>query len=203
MGDEELDVLLANALRKLRMEKGISQSQLARKLVVDRSTVAHWERGSRLPDAAMILRLADALGVDANYLFDLEAGNVEAPNVIIVDDNKVILSEGVYVLREVMPDARIEGFRRAQEAIEYAETTRVMLAVLDIELGAVSGIDLCHKLMEINPRTNILLLTAYADYSLEAWETGACGFILKPLTTEGLKKQLKKLRYPFWGGGDV
>ena len=71
MGDEELDVLLANALRKLRMEKGISQSQLARRLVVDRSTVAHWERGSRLPDAAMILRIADTLGVDANYLLDL------------------------------------------------------------------------------------------------------------------------------------
>lgn len=157
MGDEELEVLLANALRKLRMEKGISQSQLARRLVVDRSTVAHWERGSRLPDAAMILRIADTLGVDANYLLDLEAGIDEPPNVIIVDDSKVILSEGLFVLREVMPDATIEGFRRAQEAIEYAETTQISLAVLDIELGAVSGIALCHKLMEINPRTTGIL----------------------------------------------
>ena len=37
MGDEELDVLLANALRKLRMEKGISQSRLARRPVGESS----------------------------------------------------------------------------------------------------------------------------------------------------------------------
>jgi DNA-binding LytR/AlgR family response regulator len=56
-------------------------------------------------------------------------------------------------------------------------------------------------LLEINPRTNILFLTAYPDYSLDAWETEASGFILKPLTPESIRKQLKKLRYPFFAGG--
>ena len=78
---------------------------------------------------------------------------------------------------------------------------RVALAVLDIELGTASGFDLCSTLLEINPRTNIVFLTAYPDYSLDAWKTGASGFMLKPLTIENVKEQLKKLRYPFYIGG--
>ena len=42
----------------------------------------------------------------------------------------------------------------------------------------------------------LVFLTAYADYSLVAWKTEACGFILKPMTPDGLKEQLKKLRFP-------
>ncbi len=73
------------------------------------------------------------------------------------------------------------------------------LAILDIEMGNSSGLTLCHTLLEINPTTNVIFLTAYADYSLDAWKTEASGFILKPLTTEGVREQLKKLRYPFSG----
>ena len=46
-----------------------------------------------------------------------------------------------------------------------------------------------------------MFLTAYPDYSLNAWNTGASGFLLKPLTPEGVREQLKKLRYPVPTGG--
>ena len=52
----------------------------------------------------------------------------------------------------------------------------------------------------INPRTNVVYLTAYSGYSLEAWDTGASGFMLKPITPEGVQAQLRNLRYPFHGG---
>ena len=68
-------------------------------------------------------------------------------------------------------------------------------------MGTASGLDLCRTLLEINPRTNIVFLTAYPDYSLDAWKTEASGFMVKPLTPEGVKEQLKKLRYPFRAGG--
>ena len=75
------------------------------------------------------------------------------------------------------------------------------LAFLDIELGKTSGIDLCRTLLDINPRTNVVFLTAYSEYSLDAWSTGASGFMLKPITLEGVRAQLEKLRYPFVSGG--
>ena len=147
----------------------------------------------------MILRLSKFLGTDANMLLQLAAQSDESPNVIMVDDNGVILSDGLGVVEEVMPNANITGFIWPQEAIDYAKANRVDLAILDIEMGNSSGLELCRTLLEINPTTNVVFLTAYADYSLDAWKTEASGFILKPLTPEGVKEQLDKLRYPFSG----
>lgn len=194
------DNMFAENLRYLREKKGLSQKQLGAKMYVSHSTIARWENGTRLPDAAMILRLSKFLGTDANMLMQLAAQSDETSNIIMVDDNSVILSDGLGVVEEVMPDANITGFIWPQEAIDYAKANRIDLAILDIEMGNSSGLTLCHTLLEINPTTNVIFLTAYADYSLDAWKTEASGFILKPLTPEGVKEQLKKLRYPFRGG---
>ena len=196
-----MNVIFADNLRRLREERGLSQKQLGNQMFVNHSTVARWENGSRLPDAAMVLRLAKCLGVDANMLFQLAAQSEESSNVIMVDDSKVILADSLAVLEEVMPDAAITGFIWPKEAIEYARTNRVELAVLDIEIGNSSGLELCHTLHEINPTTNVIFLTAYADYSLDAWQTEAGGFLLKPLTAEAVRDQLKRLRYPLSMGG--
>ena len=196
-----MNTLFADTLKKLRTEKGLSQIQLGKQMFVNNSTVARWENGSRLPDAAMITRLAKVLDVDVGTLLSAAVGSDESPNVIMVDDSKVILSDGLAVLEEVLPNATITGFIWPQEAIDYAKVKRVTLAILDIELGTASGIDLCRKLLEINPRTNVVYLTAYPDYSLDAWDTEACGFMVKPLTSDGIRKQLGKLRYPIGGNG--
>ena len=195
-----VNAIFAETLKRLRAEKGLSQKQLGKQLFVNHSTIARWESGSRLPDAAMMLRLASCLGVDVNALLQIAAQSDESPNVIMVDDSSVILSDGLAVLEEVMPNATITGFIWPQEAIDFAKANQVALAVLDIELGTASGFDLCRTLLEINPRTNIVFLTAYADYSLDAWKTEAGGFMLKPLTPESVREQLKKLRYPFATG---
>ena len=196
-----MNTLFADTLKKLRTEKGLSQIQLGKQMFVNNSTVARWENGSRLPDAAMITRLAKVLDVDVGTLLSAAVGSDESPNVIMVDDSKVILSDGLAVLEEVLPNATITGFIWPQEAIDYAKVKRVTLAILDIELGTASGIDLCRKLLEINPRTNVVYLTAYPEYSLDAWNTDACGFMVKPLTPEGVRRQLNKLRYPIGGNG--
>ena len=184
----------SETLKKLRTEKGLSQQALADKIFVTRPTVARWESGSRLPDAVTITRLAEILGVDVNSLLSAAAENCDNPNVIMVDDRKLILTGGLPILEEVMPFANVSGFTDADEAIEYAKTNKISLALLDIELRNTNGLDLCKKLLEINPHTNVIFLTAYSNYSLDAWNTGASGFMLKPITAAGLKEQLKNLR---------
>ena len=196
-----MNFLFAETLKKLREERGLSQKQLGQQMFVNHSTIARWENASRLPDAAMTIRLAKCLGVDANELFQLAAQSDESPNVIMVDDNDVVLADGLTVLEEVMPNATVTGFIWPKEAFEYAKANRVALAILDIELGTASGLDLCRTLLEINPRTNIVFLTSYPDYALDAWKTEASGFMVKPLTPESVKEQLSKLRYPFPMGG--
>ena len=193
--------MFAETLRKLRTDKGFSQRELAERIYVTRSTIARWESGSRLPDAVMISRLSQCLDTDVNTLLLAAVESEDAPNVIMVDDRKIFLSGALPILEEVMPNAIITGFTRPSEAIEYAKANRIALAFLDIELGKTNGLDLCRTLLEINPRTNVVYLTAYIEYAFDAWNTGASGFTLKPITAQGVRAQLKNLRYPFPLGG--
>ena len=188
-------------LKKLRTEKGISQRELAERLYVARTSVNRWENGSRLPDAAMLLRLSKALDADINVLFNAAVEGDDSPTVIMVDDNRIVLNGGLPILEEVMPSAEVTGFTKPAKAIEFASHNHVALAFLDIELRNESGLDLCREMLKINPRTNVVYLTAYSDYALDAWSTGASGFMLKPITPDGVRNQLKKLRYPFRIGG--
>lgn len=194
--------LFAEALKKFRTEKGLSQRELAERLFVTRTSVNRWENGTRLPNVEMILKLSETLGVDVNTLFNAAAESENRIEIIMVDDNKIVLNGGLPILKEALPNAAVTGFTKPMEALEYARNNRIALAFLDIEMGSVSGLDVCSELLKINPRTNVIYLTAYPSYAFDAWETGACGFMLKPITAEGIRKQLKKLRYPLESGGE-
>lgn len=193
----------SKTLKKLRTERGLSQGTLADSLFVTRPTVARWESGTRLPDAIMIKRLSEVLGVDVNTLLSAAAQSDECPNVILVDDRKLILTGGLPILEEALPNANVTGFTDGFEAIEFAKSNRIALAFLDIELRGMTGLGLCKKLLEINPRLNVIFLTAFGEYSLDAWSTGASGFMLKPITVDGVKAQLKNLRYPIYLGEET
>ncbi len=197
-----MNMLFADTMKKLREEKGLSQNEIAKRMYVTRSTVSRWESGLRLPDATMIARLSEVLGVNVNFLLNAAAQSDENLIVIMVDDNKVVLNGGMPIIEEVIPNAAVTGFTKPSEAVTYAKANRVTLAFLDIEMADISGLDVYRDLLKINPRTNVVYLTEYKDYSFDAWDTGAVGFMLKPLTPEGVKKQLKKLKFPFLTGGE-
>ena len=165
----------------------MSQQQIAELLYVDRSTVANWESGRRMPDYTIVTKLAKLLNVDSEVFLD--SVNAEKPIVMMVDDEKIILTGGIPILKRVMPKAEIVD----------AMTHKVALAFLDIERRSETGLELCRKLLKVNPRMNIVFLTAYMDYSLDAWETGACGYLMKPLSDKKVEAQLRLLIYPVRG----
>ena len=194
-----MHISFAETLRRLRLEKGISQQKLADLIHVERSTIASWETGRRLPDAVMISQLSEFFGVDVAGLLRASENSDKILTVILLDDEKIILDGELSVLKDTMPDADIHGFTEPDNAIRFAKDNKVHLAFVDIEMGRVSGLNVCRKLMEIEPHTNIIFLTAYSQYALDAWKTDACGFLEKPLSPEGIREQLSRLRYPLGG----
>jgi CheY-like chemotaxis protein len=169
-------------------------------LFVDRSSIASWESGRRTPDAALIGGLAEALKVSPDKLLNqLDEDTSFKTCAILVDDEKIILRGGLPVLERVMPDSVVRGFTNPLEAVAFSRQTKVDLAFIDIEMGQYSGLDVCKELVSINPKINVIYLTSHVDYALDAWATGACGFMLKPLTVEGIRNQFPLLRYPIKG----
>ena len=181
------------------MERGLSQQQLADRLHVERPSVANWEAGRRVPDATLIFQIAEALGTDASVLLSAAEKSVEPPNVLLVDDESIILEGGLPILRQALPGARVFGFTKPSQAVDFVRNHPVVLAFLDIELGRVNGLELCRELIRLRPRLNVIYLTAFHEYSFDAWDTGASGFLLKPLDVEAVRRQLLRLRYPVGG----
>lgn len=61
-------VLFAERFKQLRLEKLVSQQDIASSLGVDRTIVSHWERGTRIPSLEIACALADYFEVSLDYL---------------------------------------------------------------------------------------------------------------------------------------
>ena len=68
-----------------------------------------------------------------------------------------------------------------QDTIKIVKSQKPDLALLDIELPDMQGIDLAEKLRIINPDLYIVFITAHEDYSLDAFRLYAYDYILKPI----------------------
>ena len=194
----------ADSLKSFRTARGLSQQQLAELLYVDRSTVANWESGRRVPNALQITNIASALGIDVGTLMNSastvsKAPPPPSPSIIVIEDEDIVLKGEVIDIKRTFPAAVVNGFTTASEALEFAKNNTVDIAFSDIEIGRDNGLELCKKLISINPRINVIFLTAFPGYSFDAWDTGASGFILKPVTEEELCNQITKLRFPVRG----
>ena len=118
-------------------------------------------------------------------------------NYLIVDDEPYICEDLAYELEHLLPaDSKLHMANNAQEALAIARTTPIYIAFLDVDLPGMNGLELAKVIEEENLARNIVFVTGYPDYSLEAWNTQASGFLVKPVQRQKLEACLKKLRNP-------
>ncbi len=116
--------------------------------------------------------------------------------IIAVDDEKIALEGLLNILHKVAYDEEIQGFRLGRTALEYARDNLCDVAFLDIEMRDLKGTVLAEKLKEINPNINIIFTTGYSEYAPDAFSMHASGYLMKPVTTEKVKRELSELRNP-------
>ena len=116
--------------------------------------------------------------------------------IIAVDDEKLALDVLVDTINEVVPSAKIFGFRQPLEAISFAENESCDIAFLDIKMRGMTGLELAKRLKDINGKINIIFVTGYSEYSLDAFRLYASDYLLKPVDEEHVKKALENLRSP-------
>lgn len=117
-------------------------------------------------------------------------------NIIAVDDEKLALDVLVDTINEVVPEAKIFGFRQPLEAISFVETENFDVAFLDIKMRGMTGLELAKRLKDINGKVNIIFVTGYSEYSLDAFRLYASDYLLKPVDEEQIKKAIENLRNP-------
>lgn len=105
---------------------------------------------------------------------------------IIVDDDPIM---GVHTDKELQDMPQIEllaHFENPEEALTFAKENQIELAILDIEMPQMNGIELSRRLRNINPDTAVIFLTAHEDFAMEAIRNRATAYVLKPYSVEEL-----------------
>ena len=116
--------------------------------------------------------------------------------IIILDNHKLIIAEIRRQVLSVLPKAECTCFTKQREAIEYVKNNHVDVALLDIDMPGLNGIEVAELMCRINPRLNIIFVTGYPEYALQAFSVPVSDFIVKPVSEDALKSTFNKLRFP-------
>lgn len=115
---------------------------------------------------------------------------------LAVDDENLQLNKLVDALKEADPKCEILSFNNPLTAYEAVKRVKIDAAFLDIEMGGMNGVELGKRLKSLNPSINIIFVTGYDQYALDAYSMHASGYLTKPVSVERIKNELSNLRYP-------
>ena len=102
-------------------------------------------------------------------------------SVILVDDHEVV-RDGLRHLIELQPDLKfLGGFGDGVAAVRFAASAHPDVAIVDIAMPRMNGIEVTRQMHDACPETEILILSMHADpeFIYQAFRAGARGYIIK------------------------
>ncbi|MFF5994012.1 response regulator [Lysinibacillus sp. KU-BSD001] len=115
-------------------------------------------------------------------------------SAILVDDEQLALALLQHKLAD-FPEVTVQqAFLNTQFSLEVLKDLPVNVAFLDIEMGKINGIDLAEMIQTAYPHIHIVFVTAHAEYAVQAFEVNSIDYLLKPVTTTRLKKNIARLK---------
>lgn len=117
-------------------------------------------------------------------------------NVIAVDDERLALDTLVDSVEKALPEANVYGFSKPEKALEFVSESGADIAFLDIKMRGMTGLELAKRLKDINGNVNIVFVTGYSEYLLDAFRLYASDYLLKPATPQAVKQATEHLRNP-------
>lgn len=120
--------------------------------------------------------------------------------ILAADDERLALEMMTDAIRQAYPDTKIYDFTSPSKLLFFAERNACDIAFLDIQMRGMNGVDLARKLKRISPKINIIFVTSYNEFTGEAMEMHASGYILKPVTVPKIIAEMSDLRYQISSG---
>ncbi|MFT3818927.1 MAG: LytTR family DNA-binding domain-containing protein [Rubrivivax sp.] len=129
------------------------------------------------------------------------------PRAILADDERLMREQLRARLAEVWPELQIVAeARNGQEAVDLVAQHRPDIVFLDIRMPGLTGVDAARRIAQLPPREGegegegdellpeIVFITAYDQYAVEAFEQGVVDYVLKPAERERLQLTAQRLQ---------
>jgi DNA-binding LytR/AlgR family response regulator len=121
---------------------------------------------------------------------------------IIAEDEPLLARALALQLNEHWPSARCAGLAaNGAEALKLAEEFAPDVAFLDVRMPQLDGLEAARQLCTRDKPPLIVFVTAYDAYALDAFETAAIDYLLKPVETARLTKCIERLSSQLGRGG--
>ena len=123
-----------------------------------------------------------------------------SPRALIADDERLMREQLRARLAEVWPELDIVGeARNGVEAVEMTAQLHPELVFLDIRMPGMTGVDAARQIAQLPtdeawPGCEIVFITAYDQYAVEAFEQGVVDYVLKPAERERLQVTVERIQ---------
>ena len=118
---------------------------------------------------------------------------IKPVTALIVDDEKAVRSALQEILKHSFPFVSIVGeAANIPEAVREIHNSRPQLVFLDIEMPGYSGLQLLDFFNPAEIDFDIIFVTAFNEYAIQAFKISAFDYLLKPVNTDDLKKTLER-----------
>ena len=113
--------------------------------------------------------------------------------ILVLDDEL----DAVVLIKRIFEEKghRVFGFTEEEQAIAYARANRVDLAIIDIRLKKILGVEVLEELKKIAPQIRAVLLTGYPtlESAQKAFELGVSEYLVKPVDIEELEEKVENI----------
>ncbi len=130
-----------------------------------------------------------------------------APRAVLADDERLMREQLRARLAEVWPELQIVAeARNGLEAVQLVAEHRPEIVFLDIRMPGLNGVDAARQIAQLPPRESaagsdddellpeIVFITAYDQYAVEAFEQGVADYVLKPAERERLLVTVQRIQ---------
>jgi DNA-binding LytR/AlgR family response regulator len=114
------------------------------------------------------------------------------PTAIVAEDEPILRTQLEGKLAKLWPDLEIiASVEDGAAALEALEDRAPDFMFLDIQMPEMTGVEVARH---VGGRSHVVFVTAYDQYAIQAFETGAVDYILKPATDERLAVTIERLK---------
>ena len=120
---------------------------------------------------------------------------------VIAEDEELLRTALAQQLGQAWPELRVVAqCEDGASALEAIAECRPDVAFLDIRMPGLTGIEVAAALAQVSPWTQVVFVTAYDQYAIDAFEQGAVDYLLKPVAADRLQATVQRLQARAAGG---
>jgi DNA-binding LytR/AlgR family response regulator len=121
---------------------------------------------------------------------------------VIAEDEELLRNELSKLLVQAWPQLQIVAeCEDGGSALEAIAEHQPEVAFLDIRMPGLTGLEVAEAVAEASPKTQIVFVTAYDQYAIDAFDKGAVDYLLKPIAPERLAATVQRLQMRLAQGG--